>query len=119
VFISFNLGYIESFLPISLFRAQVVTTKTKPMYATSWEDENFPGWVQFMDSSGKRPYYVNLANPISQVTWAPPSKPGSFVLTYVLLIPSYHMPSRLGAPFTARWVLFRFVEELFCCKVEI
>lgn len=54
---------------------QVVTLTAKPQYSTSWEDAKFPGWVQFMDSTGKRPYYVDMANPIGQVTWAPPGDP--------------------------------------------
>ena len=52
---------------------QLLTTKEKPQYATDWVDPNFPGWVQYLDST-KRPYYVDRANPISQVLWTPPGE---------------------------------------------
>ena len=54
---------------------QLLTSKEKPKYATSWEDERFPGWIQYMDATGKRPFYMDRANPLSQLKWAPPGEP--------------------------------------------
>jgi uncharacterized RDD family membrane protein YckC len=42
----------------------------KPQYATSWSDEQFPDWVQFIDVSSKRHYYLNRAT--GHVQWNPP-----------------------------------------------
>ena len=53
---------------------QLVVSKERPQYATAWEDEKFPGWIQYMDSTGKRPFYVDRANPMSQISWAPPAE---------------------------------------------
>lgn len=85
---------------------QVMRTTAKPQYSTSWEDPKFPGWVQFMDSTGKRPYYVDMANPISGVRWAPPgdSELDVFKLEYdELNKPFASIPAEvMGASFARR-----------------
>ena len=45
----------------------------KPEYSTSWKDEKFPNWVQFLELNSKRPYYWNLDD--GKTSWTPPGQP--------------------------------------------
>lgn len=88
----------------------LLTSKDKPQYATSWEDPNFPGWVQFIDASGKRPYYMDRANPLANVQWAPPSDPSRDIFAEELeqnKKPLTKVPDDLpGAPLGKRFAAF-------------
>ena len=47
-----------------------VASFKRPTYATDWADERFPDWVQFLETSSRRHYYLNRAT--GHVQWLPP-----------------------------------------------